>query len=222
MATPLSSTLVESVPSWVSYLDLQNDVKPFMQFPPTDTASDVMLQDTIDTACYWVQDYLGRPVAPTQFFRRYSGWGVGAVINLPYYPILSITSVVEWWGANGPITLTEQIPSNQGSQQVYQLDAIHGQIIRSFTGLVARPFFPGLRNIEVNWTAGYNPIPRPIIMATRELIHWWWANTQQASRSFTPGAGQYGEQQGGQHPLWPAVPDRVTTLLQTFDQISMG
>lgn len=220
MTIQFSEVFVESVPEWATYLDLAADVKPYLQFPATDTAQDQLLQDTADAACWWVQDYLGRPIAPTTFARRFTNFNA-AYLTLPYYPILEMISVTEWWGANGPQTLTQQIPENQGSQNVYQLDALRGTLTRSFTGLIGRPWFPGLGNIEVAWVAGYNPIPRTVILATKELIAYWWRNTQQASRSgVTPKGMEY--EDTGPGMLWPAIPNRVTMLLETLVQVSLG
>jgi hypothetical protein len=213
----------EVSPSWATYLDLANDTKPYLQFPSTDTASDVKLQLVVDMACQWVQEYLGRPIPPTTFFRRFSGWhGLnGAYLTLPYYPIISVSSVVEYWGASGAHTLTEQIPSNQGAQDVYQLKPLQGLLIRTFTGLVQRPWFPGSNNVEVTWVAGYNPIPATVRVATLELVAYWWRNTQQSSRSFT-ARSDYDEPEGATSALWPAVPNRVTLLLEPYVQQGMG
>ena len=98
-----------------------------------------------------MQDYLGKPIAPTTFFRRYDGWSgySGAYIELGFSPILEVPTVIEWWGSNGPQVLSLQTPeSQQAGAQCYQLDALRGRITRTFAGLVARPFFPGLSNIE--------------------------------------------------------------------------
>lgn len=287
---------IETQPQWENYVDLTNDVKPYLQFPSSAATTDVILQGVIDMSCTWVQNYLGRPIAPTQFFRRFSGYtGLnGAYINLPYYPVINV-SVVEYWGLNSggvqtdactlsngsPIVqdpnvvpgyvgatvtgppntpgipggatilsvvpgvsftmsanataagsqtlsigtkgyiLQEQTPSNQGGpgSQMFQVDRPHGVLIRSFQGLIQRPFFPGLRNVEVTWTAGYNPLPPDIKFATLEMIKYWWANTQQASRNIRLPEG-YDEPAG--HDLWPAVPNRITALLEPYVQIGMG
>ncbi len=216
----------EITPQWQSYIDLANDIKPYLQIPATDTTRDGELQDLIDAACAWAQDTLGRPIAPTTFFRRFSGWtGLnGAYISLPYYPVLqtpTAMTVVEYWGSSGPHTLVEQTPAAQGGSDMYTLDALRGQVIRSFMGLVPRPWFPGLRNIEITWSAGFNPVPRHWVMATKELVKYWWVNTQQSSRSFVKDGEGYG-QQSADYALWPAVPDRISLMFQTAIQVGIG
>jgi len=215
-------TQTEITPAWQSYLDVANDFGPYLQMDPTAVSTnEVALQATVDFACTWVQNYLGRPVAPTDFFRRFSGWSGnnGSYIMLPYYPVLSVASVVEYWGSSGPHTLAEQTPANQGTQDVYQLDPMRGVVIRTFMGLIQRPWFPGSRNIEISWTAGYNPIPADIKLATFEVAAWWWRNTQEAPRWF-PKTNEYDAP--GNNPLWPAIPNRVTALLQPYVQVGIA
>lgn len=283
----------ETSPQWENYVDLPNDVKPYLQFPVTATTQDVILQGVTDMACTWVQRYLKRPVAPTRFFRRFSGYtGLnGSYIDLPYKPVLGTVTVAEYWGLNSgssqtdtctltnssavvqdpnavfpyasatvtgtgvpagatilsvvpgvsftmsaPATtsgsqsltiqtpgyiLQEQFPNAQGAPgaQMFQCDRVTGLLIRSFQGLIQRPFFPGLRNVEVWWTAGYNPVPPDIRFATLEMIKYWWANTQQASRNIRLPEG-YDEPQG--HDLWPAVPNRIVSLLEPYLCIGIG
>lgn len=217
-------TQIETVPQWQTYLDRDEDVKPYLNMQPGKIADDSKIQMYVDMACQWVQNYLGRPIAPTEFFRRFSGyWATGnggAQINLPYYPVLSVASVVEYWGSSGPHTLVEQTPQAQGTQDVYAMDYIHGYVIRAFMGLVPRPFFPGLRNVEITWTAGYNPLPADIKIATLELVQYYWRNTQEAPRTSTLQADEYGSQ--GLGSLWPAIPNRVTTLLEPYVQLGIG
>ena len=98
---------VETTPTWNTYLDITNDVKPFLQWPNSTTSQDQLLQNTVDDACAWVQEFISRPVAPTMFQRRfngYSNWG-GSTIVLPYSPVIVDTShpitITEWWGLSG-------------------------------------------------------------------------------------------------------------------------
>lgn len=210
-------------PQWATFLDVQNDVVPYMQYPPDRADQAALLQDITDMACFWVQDYLGQPVAPTTFDRRFNGWQGwnGAYVMLPYFPVLEIVSVTEWWGGSGPHNVVEQTPSQQQvGADSYQLDTLKGMLIRTFPGLVQKPWFPGSRNIEVVWVAGYNPIPPTIRIAARELINHWYRNTQEAPRTFRQGLQEYDGPEAGQ--LWPAIPHRVMTLLQTYVQIGIA
>lgn len=217
-------TQTEVTPQWATYIDLKNDVKPYLEFsnPTGLNPADTMLQMVTDMACTWVQNYLGRPVADTEFFRRFSGWSGmnGAYVSLPYYPVTQIVSVVEYWGSSGPHTLTEQTPASQGGQDVYQVDYLRGTVIRTFMGLVQRPWFPGSRNIEITWKAGYEPVPADIKMATLELVNYWWRNTQEATRVSSLEAVEY--EAPAASGMWAAVPNRVKVLLEPYAQQGIG
>lgn len=212
-----------TTPIWANYLDLAQDVKPWLQIPSSDTSRDTSLQLILDMACDWVQSYLGRPVAPTTFDRRYDGWSGwnGAYIELDYYPVLEITSVVEYWGVSGPHTLTESTPTNQVDG--WQCEYLTGRLTRVFPGLVQKPWFPGSRNIEVVWVAGYNPVPPKIKVATLELIAHWFRNTQQESGLRPPAASagaDYDSMTAG--GPFEGVPMRIMDLLEPLTQVGLG
>lgn len=220
---------VDVVPIWQTYLDVERDTKPYLQISPGQLTYDAALTDITAMGCEWVQTYLGRPIAPTQFFRRMSGWTgwQGAHLQLPYYPVIGTPTVVEYWGTSGPHTLTEQTPEHQSNTNggnygdVFQIDRLKGRITRTFPGLIQRPFFPGERNIEVTWVAGYNPVPAQIRAATLELCAYWYRQTQEAVRTAGP-TGAMGYDEPGPSNLWPAVPNRVIALLEPFTQVGIG
>lgn len=220
--------LTSPTPIWGTFLDLQLDFKPYIQYPAEKFDQDSVLEMILDSACWWIQDYLCRPIAPTEFFMRFDGWSSwqGSYIMLPWFPVLRIVSLIEYWGNSGPHPLAEQTPTNQfgtgpsyGDADVYQLEPVAGKIIRTFPGLIQKPFFPGSRNIECTWIAGYSPIPPQLRMAALELGSYWYRNTQEDTRMAT-GRG-FGTEEAA-NELWPAVPNRITTLLQSYEQQGIG
>jgi hypothetical protein len=123
----------------------------------------------------------------------------------------------------GPITLTESVPTAQvdGWQCEWQV----GRLIRVFPGNVQKPWFPGSRNIEVTWTAGYNPVPPTYKKATLELVKYWWINEQQnAGITSAPGvSGDYDQaDQSSNAGLWAGVPDRIKMMLEPRPTIGIG
>jgi hypothetical protein len=104
---------------------------------------------------------------------------------------------------------------------MYTVDPLRGYIVRSFQGLVPRPLFPGLRNIEVVWTAGYDPLPPPVRDAALKQIAHEWRKEQQASRSGgpQPAAADHGDFGGG---LLPDMLPEVKRKLAPFVQVGMG
>lgn len=223
----MAETLQETVPQWANYLDLNNDVKPFMQFRFGTISNEVtaQLQLATDTFCSWMQDYLARPIMPIKFFRRFSGYtgGMGgAHILLPYYPVIGTPKVVEYWGASGPHELKEQTPAEQGGGEMFTLTPLTGRITRSFQGLVQRPFFPGLRNVEVTWRAGYEPVPQVLKSATLELIAHWWRNTQQVSRNAPQPVGAEYDMGLAPSAVYAGIAHLVAPLISPYAQQGIG
>jgi len=183
----------ETVAQFESYLDLTDDVLPWLQLSTEpEPVRDQKLRLVTNGICRRAQNYIARPIAPLTYFKRFSGWpgANGAVINLPYYPVIEMIRVVEYRGQSGPYELKEQTPEHQYTES-FQLEAMTGAVIRVFQGMIQRPWFPGSKNIEITWTAGFNPVPEDIRLATLEYIKKWWGGTQQGSRSVQP-AGALG------------------------------
>jgi hypothetical protein len=205
-------------------VDLTNDVKPYMQWPVGSNSDDQLLQNTIDAACWWAQDFMGRPITPTEFFRRfngYQGYG-GSTIDLPYYPVLAdppyTLTVVEWWGSSGPHALVQQTPENQGGPDMFTLDPNEGLLTRSYMGLLQRPSFPGLKNIEVTWWAGFAVIPPHYRLGTLRLIkHWWDHDMQRTLQGFA-----HQEQSTIPHEYFPLIPDDILAMFATAQQFGIG
>jgi hypothetical protein len=209
------------LPVWQNYLDLYSDVKPWLQFTASDTENDTMLQLVTDFVCQHSQRIIGQPVIATPFDRRFDGWSGwnGAYLMLPYYPVLEITYVNEYWGVSGPHILTEQTPTNQVDG--FQCEYLTGRLTRVFPGLVQKPWFPGSRNIEVRWIAGRNPVPADIKIAALELIAYWWRNTQQAHRGWSAGAStEYDTSIAS--GLWAGLPHRIEAIFSSYAQVGIG
>lgn len=214
----------DSQPVWQTYVDLNNDAKPFLQWTAGASPQDQLLQNTIDAACWWVQDFYGKPIAPTQFFHRfngYTGFG-GTMIDLPYYPVLAdppySISVTEYWGVSGPRVLTQQTPENQNSEYMFTLDNRYGILYRSYSGLLQQPFFPGLKNVEVTWWAGYTPIPPHWRLGTLRLIKHWWDHDMQAQL----GGFRPGEAGSIPHEFFPLVTDDIQMMFASASQVGIA
>ena len=210
---------------WKNYIDLYEDVLPWLQIPASGngapSAMDIQkLQLILDMTCSWAQRKISNPIAPTGFYRRFNGWSGwnGAYVELPYFPVLSIISVKEWWGISGPHLLAEQTPEH--NIDGFQCDYLRGKLIRVFPGLVQRPWFPGSRSIEVQWVAGFNPVPADLKVATMEMVAHWYHNTQQTQR-VNVRAGSDGADQVAAG-LWSGVPLRISQLLETSQQVGIG
>jgi hypothetical protein len=213
----------EETPVWQSYLDVMEDVRPWLQFNTSgEPQVEAKLRLITEAACYRIQNYLGKPIGPTLFARRSNGWprSTGAYLMLPYYPILKVIKVVEWWGVSGPHELKEQTPEEQVGAEAFQVDNTRGYLVRTFQGLIPRPWFPGSKNIEVEWEAGFNPVPPDLKKATLELIAHEWRREQQASEAPGPAPA------GGGHDEPPlgyyGEPPDVMRVLTLYQQVGIG
>lgn len=209
----------DSPPVWPTFLDVDEDVKPWLQESNIPVpGEETKLKTVTDSVCWWLQDYLGRPLGPTLFAKRFSVWS-GNTLMLPYYPVLKVERVAEFWGVSGEHVLEEQTPAHQGSNEMFTVDPLRGYIVRSFQGLVPRPYFPGLRNIEVVWTAGYDPLPAPIRDAALKQVAHEWRKEQQASRSAPQLAGEHETIEPG---LLPGMLPEVKARLAAYSQVGIG
>jgi hypothetical protein len=210
--------------SWISYVDVYEDVLPWLQIPQSPSLSTLdmtKMQLLTDMTCQFVQKKLGRPLAPTAFWRRFDGWNGwnGAYLLLPYSPVLQVQKVTEWWGISGPHDLAEQTPEHDIDG--FTCDYHTGRMTRVFPGLVQKPWFPGSGNIDIQWVAGYNPIPADWKVATLEMIAHWWRNTQESQRINVRG-GPGDDAEAVANGLWEGVPLRIAALLDSGQQIGIG
>jgi len=215
----MTAPIIATSQTWTSFLTL-DDVKDWLQFPANaGDQYDGNLQRVIDMACSAVQKYINRPVAPTTITERHDGWG-GEYIMLDYSPIIEVVSCNEYQSFGGLIVLPESTPENDNEGDGIQVNYLTGQIMRTFAGgLWPRGFFPGSRNIEITYVAGYNPLDPALWMATVQLVKHWWVNTQQASRQVIKGDFDPAGSQGG---MFPGMPYHVSSLLQPFRKIVIG
>jgi hypothetical protein len=201
---------------YATYIDL-TEAKDWLRFVAgSPTTYDSNLQRIIDMACTQIQTHIGRPVAPLTVVERHDGWS-GEYIMLSQSPFLSLNYCHEWQSSGGLVNLPESTPANPVDG--IQIDYSTGRLMRTFAGYSwPRPFFPGSRNIEVSYVAGFNPIPPDIWMATVELIAHWW-NMSQVGRGSARG------QQSGEDAtdgLWQGMPNRIVNLINPYRMIAIG
>ncbi len=205
---------------WATYIDL-DEAEDYLQLPDDAELTDkqkLRLQRYIDSACTFAQNRSNRPLGPAEFKERHDGWS-GEYIQLHYSPFLQLVLCREWQSSGGFVELPESTPENP--VEGVQIDYGTSRLMRTFTGYSwPRPFFPGSRNIEVTYLAGFNPVPPDIWEATQELIAWKWRNTQQATRSWSPHGQEFDGT--GTDGLWPGVPDRIADIFTSYWLPSIG
>ncbi len=201
-----------STSQWATYIDYE-ETWQYLELPeaPTGTQKN-KLQRYIDSACTQAQNRANRPFAPTRFIERHDGWS-GEYIMLHYSPFLQLISCKEWQSSGGFVELPESTPENP--VEGIQIDYATSRVMRTFTGYSwPRPFFPGSRNVEFTYLAGFDPVPPDVWEATMELILWKWRNIQQASRTWTLPGSEFGEE--GPNGLYPGVPNRIAEVFSSY------
>lgn len=137
------------------------------------------LRGLIAAATPVMEDICG-PIVPITFDEWHDGGSRD--VRLLQAPVLSITSVLEAYGAGYTRTLSQQnLDSGAFDAFGYTPDLLDGVITRRTSG-VASPFAHGHRNVHVVYVAGRKPIPANIIRATRRLVRWLWATEMQGQR----------------------------------------
>jgi hypothetical protein len=203
---------------WATYLDYEETLD-YLQISSTLTQrQQKILQRYIDSACTYGQNRSGRPLGPNRFNERHDGWS-GEYIQLHFSPFLQLIQCQEWQSSGGFVQLPESTPENP--VEGIQIDYGTSRIMRTFAGYSwPRPFFPGSRNVEVTYLAGFDPVPPDIWEATMELVAWKWRNTQQASRSIIPAGSEF--DQDASDGLWPGVPNRIAMVFDHYWLPSIG
>jgi hypothetical protein len=212
--------------TYATYLDIEEQVKPYLRFNGVDTTHDFALQLITDAVCAEAQRFIGGPIAATQYgpldgLGKFDGSGGlnASYIMLPRTPVVSVDKVIEYQG-DTPVELSEiKDPSTGGDG--YQINYRSGRITRVLGGIWLRPFYPGSNNVWITWTAGYNPIPADIIWASLDWVTHVFRNTQQALTA-RPGAGPAAEFEPATYgSLWVGIPDRIISVLEPYMKVGI-
>ena len=199
---------------YANYMTL-TEVKQWLRYPnpsAPNASDDANLQRIIDHACASVQNYINRPVGAQTFYERHDGWS-GEYIIVKQTPFIQLISCNEYQSSGGSISLVESTPQNPVDG--IQINYATGQIMRTFAGYSwPRPFFPGHRNIEITYQAGYNPIPGDLWVATAELVSHWWRNTQQNPALRQSTTSDYDPE--STVGMFPGMPYRVEEALDPY------
>lgn len=144
----------------------------------TNTTHDTELQGLI-TAMTPIVEAITGPILSAAYTEQYDGGG--PLIVVQHRPILSITAVVEYYGATS-YTLTQVATPDLASTYSYTYEAATGTLVRRTTGGAAIGFAAGAANVIVSYTAGHAVIPPNIRLGALELIRINYSQTQQGGR----------------------------------------
>ncbi|MGX7679079.1 hypothetical protein ACSMXN_09275 [Jatrophihabitans sp. DSM 45814] len=163
------------------------------------------LRELIMAATGPMEDLCG-PILPRQCDETHDGGGV--TVRLLQAPCISITNVVESYGAGYNRTLTLETLDGNGAFDSfgYTVDLDDGILMRRISGVAAQ-FIGGRRNIHVTYVAGRTVISMRLVRATRRLVRWLWQTEMQGQRPTNSGPEQV-----TYTPMGFAVPNAVVQL----------
>jgi hypothetical protein len=202
------------------FLDLTDQVKPWLRIDATDFSHDFVLNTIIDSVCTRMSKFIGGPIAektygPPDAIGKFDGaaGNNGAYIMLPRVPVIEVETVVEYQGSN-QITLSEVSPGS--GLDGFQVDYRTGLLTRIVGGVWTRPWYPGSQNVWVTWTAGYNPIPGDIIEAALDWVTNRFRNSQDRFNTSGLGLSTESEPVETAPGVWNGMPYSVRGVLGPY------
>lgn len=170
-----------------------DQVKGHLGIDLTDTTHDTQLTDIISAAQGVVEGLVG-PLSAVSYTETYNGGGYDIILR--HVPVVSVESIVESWGYQ-QYTLTLQPVGQSVDQWGYDIEnPASGRIVRRGVGGWPFPFFQGVGNIAVSYTAGRTDLPGDIELALIRQIRLLWADYQSGRAGPKPR-----QQNGGPLPL---------------------
>lgn len=132
-------------------------VKLYLGEASPSTVNDPVLEALIPAVSAWFERETGRALASAGYTTTFDGNGRSRIL-LPEYPVTAVTSVKV-----GSTTIPQRT-SVDGDGWVLS-DASIGEL-----ALVGYEFTEGVQNVEVQFTAGFSPVPADIAQAVNELV----------------------------------------------------
>jgi hypothetical protein len=175
------------MPTYPTSICTLDDVKDFLGIPLSQTSKDAILQRYIDAATEWAT-YASDAIIPTTYTNEVHDGGAPQIV-LFNTPILEVTSIIEYVGANA----YELTDTEAGGNQTYGFsidNASAGIISRRWNGMVGS-FMSGEKNVVVTYVAGFAQIPADIQTYVLMDIQGLFDASQQGSRPSVNGGSDY-------------------------------
>lgn len=153
-----------------------DEARAALRIPNAQTVDDDDLRELIAAATGPMEDICG-PILR----RNCDEWhdGGGQTVRLLQAPIISVSSVLEAYGAGYTRTLTLQnLDAGSFDAFGYTVDLDDAILTRRTSGQ-ASAFVGGRRNVHVVYVAGRAVPPANILRATRRLVRWLWQSENQ-------------------------------------------
>jgi len=179
------------------------------------TTTDAELQGFLDAATPVIENICGPILTRTVTAEKHDG-GEGFRISLVVRqrPILAVSSVTEYAGDVATV-LTQVTDPSAGTDFSYTVDLETGTITRRGSSGGVIPFYGGVDNILVTYTAGYATVPLNVRLAALFQAAHMFQSSQLSGRLLVRGVGEdsYSFAAGF------GIPNRVRELLQPHQRI---
>lgn len=199
--------------AWTGVLSLK-EAKKQLNKRLEDTTDDDELLDWIDAVTVALEKYTG-PIVPRTVIETFTVAPLKRSITLRRRPVLSVTSVREFWGPGdirNPSVFNDAGPSY--ADDAYLFDPSTSSLMR-YSGGYATNWPVGHDNLTVTYVAGRSPIPQNIRLAAKELLSHLWRQSQitgGTSRPAPRGTGT-GESLADRQGNEVEIPPRVMALI---------
>jgi len=202
----------------VSLVDLNVDVKPYLNIGATDTTRDSELAGFISGATDLIEYETGPVASRVVSGEQHSGGGT--VVALRQLPVASVLSVVEYQGTLAQ-PLTQAASPGVAGAYSFTLEPETGTLTRRGSYGALSEWFAGRNNIVVSYQSGYTTIPAGIRMATLEVIRLMYQQTQQGATGLRPAGSMHsdGDAPTSTGPAGFVLPYRVMQWLQPFARL---
>lgn len=139
----------------MALVDLELQVKPWLEIPASETGSDDVLRLCMESATIFFESYCGRALEQQDRTQQFNGSG-SHVLQLQEFPVTQINRV--------SIDSTWQFPTSIDTSTL---------LVDNDLFLVRREVWPqGIRNIQVAYTAGYahSCMPTDLVQACLLMV----------------------------------------------------
>ena len=188
-----------------------DDARSFLAITADDTTYDPAIRDFMEAATAAVEKRIG-PIAPrsvTEFHR-----GGGTTVMCRNHPVVSVTSVTEYYGSQS-FALTSVSDPSQGSTYTYIAETPDGTITRRRPGGTDGVFPDGNQAVQITYLAGRTDVEPDIYQAVLLVLEHMWQTQRGAVRGrpsspdYLPGAAY-------------SLPLRATELLGPYMTYGIG
>ena len=184
-----------------------SEIRTYLKIDDPENKYDEILDFLNDNTTELIQQWLGRDIIQTQYTEEFDIEYDQNTVELAHYPVTSVAGVTD-----DGVGLTEDTDFEvyeSGFIKVIKLDAsLTNRTLYRKVG----DFTPGLKKVQVTYTAGYSPVPGAIKLAALKLI-WkeFYLRGDSDNKSFNDGSMSFTRMD-----YKDGMPPDVYTQLQSY------